>query len=84
MKRILVVAILALSSCTMLTGPDGDLRGIDVVKAAAVLRTTAAQIEAYDLNKDGLISMDEAAPLGLAVANALYMEMRRSSPAKEE
>ena len=80
MKRLTPCALLALllPSCGALLGnsPDG-LRGLKVERAAAVLRLVASEVEKWDTNKDGLITADEAAPLGLGIAHRLYAEMRK-------
>ena len=78
MKKLLLCAmmVLLLPSCMLLgQSPDG-LKGLKVDKAAEVLRILADEIELYDLDKDGLISAEEAVPLGLSAANRLYMAMR--------
>ena len=66
MKKLLLLCALALPSCAAL----GEGK-IPVPEAAHTLRSIANTIELWDLNKDGVISDAEYAPLVLSITTAL-------------
>ena len=66
MKKILLFCVFLLPSCAAL----GEGK-IPVPEAAHTLRSIANTVELWDLNKDGVISDAEYAPLVLAITTAL-------------
>ena len=82
MKRILcVLALSSLCSCSMFGGTDADgNKGLAVSRTSAILSNISASVSLYDINKDGVISNREWAPLALAIANEFWMESTRIVP----
>lgn len=76
--KTLLLLLLFLPGCgAFMQRNEEGLQGLKYEKVVEILQILIEELPKYDLNKDGLITIDEAVPLGFSATNLLYMEMRR-------
>jgi len=65
LASIVVLVIWGLFGCALPGSAPGSPRGIPVAVAAEVLRGLAADVETFDVNRDGVVAGPELSGLGL-------------------
>lgn len=77
MKLALILLCSLVCSCTLI-GPSGEeLKGVPVDVVVEIAQATADNVALYDMNKDGVITEDEAVALGLALGQDVYQAILR-------
>lgn len=75
MKKLLLLLVL-LPSCSLLGVTDDGQGGLEVEGVAEILRDMANDLKRYDTDGDGVLTLREAAPLGLMIVRRIYQEIR--------
>jgi len=79
LRSLILCAGLALPSCA--GGPE--LEGVPVAQVAQLLRGSADDVEAWDVNRNGLIDPPERWPLLAAIGQRIWLAILASNQAPE-